>query len=663
MAKSSKHRNSPPRGKGTKSTSSHSKRNWKLAKYVPSTNKFIYILTVLSSMLGAFFVSDAVRRPYLDEVFHIPLASHYCNTFDFTKWDPKVTTPPGLYWFATAYAQLLIKPVVIITQILKNNLGASFPIIGDNIIVSYLSKIDPCSLDVLRSFNTMGLLIAFPLALTLLHKSQRSLNKHYGFDNANNTINTHYASLISFPLMYFFSFLFYTDVWSAIWVVFSLALGKYALTKTIHQVTHTTPTSVKVTHQSEWTDSAATLLILSSVCSIISLTFRQTNIVWTGYIVVSLVEDAGLLLQSIENRNKEEKPKKKGVSILRQDIFSFFSVMTYNMVSHGLPIILSFGPAFGLFAVFLTINEGITLGDKSNHEIAINFGQLLYLIFHLALFEGPVYVFVKIFNFLVSFVRGNQNEKVRSKLSFSLGRFLIKLFLLTISFISMTTLLHSNYGYSEDAHPFTLSDNRHYTFYIWRRIIQPCKDTSLVFNSSNTGFISKNRSVIELFETLDKNVPQIASFIRNNLELGMVYSAICAPFYMLGAWLLFPRGSNSASGITAYTNATYRTVSRIMFIVCICASLVPSPLLEPRYYMIPIIIWRTCHSPVFTKTETSVSSVSSAASSKIFSWRKQWPVLLEFFWYGFINFLTVSLFLFRTFKWPSEPTNKQRFMW
>lgn len=31
-----------------------------------------------------------------DEVFHIPQAQAYCR-WDYATWDPKLTTPPGLY--------------------------------------------------------------------------------------------------------------------------------------------------------------------------------------------------------------------------------------------------------------------------------------------------------------------------------------------------------------------------------------------------------------------------------------------------------------------------------------------------------------------------------------------------------------------------------------
>lgn len=39
---------------------------------------------------------DTQPHPYLDEVFHIPQAQKYCR-YQFSEWDPKITTLPGLY--------------------------------------------------------------------------------------------------------------------------------------------------------------------------------------------------------------------------------------------------------------------------------------------------------------------------------------------------------------------------------------------------------------------------------------------------------------------------------------------------------------------------------------------------------------------------------------
>jgi hypothetical protein len=41
-----------------------------------------------------------------DEIFHIPQAQHYCRG-EFSSWDPKITTFPGLYLYSSALPALL----------------------------------------------------------------------------------------------------------------------------------------------------------------------------------------------------------------------------------------------------------------------------------------------------------------------------------------------------------------------------------------------------------------------------------------------------------------------------------------------------------------------------------------------------------------------------
>src|SRR5690349_25025040 len=60
---------------------------------------------ILSSILYKFHVqwlqsvNTFVPHPYLDEVFHIPQAQAYWAG-EWSRWDPKITTPPGLYVFS-----------------------------------------------------------------------------------------------------------------------------------------------------------------------------------------------------------------------------------------------------------------------------------------------------------------------------------------------------------------------------------------------------------------------------------------------------------------------------------------------------------------------------------------------------------------------------------
>lgn len=76
------------------------------------------------------------------------------------------------------------------------------------------------------------------------------------------------------------------------------------------------------------------------------------------------------------------------------------------------------------------------------------------------------------------------------------------------------------------------------------------------------------------------------------------------------------------------------------FYAAIIITLVPSPLLEFRYFIIPFLLLRL-HMPAATRTQIS----------------------LELIFNGSINLATIIIFLTKTFRWSSEPENVQRFMW
>ena len=47
-----------------------------------------------------------------DEIFHIPAAERYCQS-NYSYWDPKITTPPGLY----IYSSLIAKAVGLFVNV------------------------------------------------------------------------------------------------------------------------------------------------------------------------------------------------------------------------------------------------------------------------------------------------------------------------------------------------------------------------------------------------------------------------------------------------------------------------------------------------------------------------------------------------------------------
>jgi len=193
-------------------------------------------------------------------------------------------------------------------------------------------------------------------------------------------------------------------------------------------------------------------------------------------------------------------------------------------------------------------------------------------------------------------------------------------------------------------HPFTLADNRHYVFYVFRILLRHWSVKYLVtpvyvlcgwLVVRSLGSIKTAGRAIETSEPKASNIKSKASS-----ETKLPQEEGCCVSFVL-VWL-----STSA------------------------LSLVTAPLVEPRYFIIPWIIWRL-HLPVAsigalqpkqatvdTKDKTQVDKGGNRSY-----FVQAWPLIMETLWYLAINAVTGYIFLYREFTWLQEPENTQRFMW
>jgi alpha-1,2-glucosyltransferase len=136
----------------------------------------------IPNLILLYLFNHFITSPYMDEYFHFNQFLAYHKN-QFSHWDPKITTPPGLYIIQRIFA--IVLPADLSTMRMLNSLFFS------NIFVVYVLKIydflEPCPGNLSRSLN---------LALT--------------------------------PTIYFFNFLDYTDSAS---VSVIAAMFYYNLTK------------------------------------------------------------------------------------------------------------------------------------------------------------------------------------------------------------------------------------------------------------------------------------------------------------------------------------------------------------------------------------------------------------------------------------------------
>jgi alpha-1,2-glucosyltransferase len=149
---------------------------------------FLICLTYPLYTAWQYKVNEEVQLPYLDEIFHVRQAQAYCEG-RFRTWDPKITTPPGLYLLS----YLLLK--------------------GRDLIQDAVD----CDLVNLRWVNSLVAVFLIPSQLFNLYTQLGPARHGHHLGNSLHAV----LNICYFPLLFFFSGLYYTDVWSVYFVLSS----------------------------------------------------------------------------------------------------------------------------------------------------------------------------------------------------------------------------------------------------------------------------------------------------------------------------------------------------------------------------------------------------------------------------------------------------------
>lgn len=417
--------------------------------------------TLIFAGAVAIGMSRLVDHEYIDEIFHVTQTRHF-HTRPVAEWvdawDPKITTPPGLYLVALAYARV----------------AGLF--------------VDGMALWVLRLLNWVGGLVVLPWIVSTIP-------------------GAHPTNVATLPLLFTYNFLFYTDVWSTVVVVAALAAAL---------------------HRRPWASGALAW---------VSLWFRQTNVIWAAFIYAVAASRVPL--------------------VLKRQIGGFDEITSTVKSALRFSYIAAYGATFASFIAFMIVNGGITLGDKSNHQVSAHGMQLVYCAVFVSGLTWPVWL---------------SKAKLRHYLSFLTlyGGAPSAILLAAVVYVSRTQLV---------VHPFLLADNRHYTFYLYRRL----------------------------------------------LSKPLLVTA-AAPAFHFCLWNAF--------------HSVYRNlgpVSTLALAVAWVLTLVPSPLFEPRYYIVPLVVFR------------------------LFA-RSQRRDTLEWVWYMAVNAAVFAVFFSYTFDWATE-AHPQRIIW
>ena len=269
-------------------------------------------------------------------------------------------------------------------------------------------------------------------------------------------------SISLFPLNYFFQYLYYTDTGST----FFILLAYYHQLKENYKI--------------------------SALSGGIAILFRQTNVIWVAFFLGQLVlgnidtlvrksnnksrvlvkSDASSSINLVANQRirkpsnlvdlishttaevheaKDFELKKFFVKLYKEDFWGkkliyqdLFTAIDMNQMR---PYLM----AISTFVFFVLVNNGIVVGDRSNHVASLHLCQILYFWSFSCFFSFSSFAFSyrKIKN-LFAFLESN-----------------LKLIFFVI--LPILLIVVNNFTYE---HPFLLADNRHYTFYLWSRVFK-----------------------------------------------------------------------------------------------------------------------------------------------------------------------------------------------
>ncbi|XP_008791275.2 dol-P-Glc:Glc(2)Man(9)GlcNAc(2)-PP-Dol alpha-1,2-glucosyltransferase isoform X2 [Phoenix dactylifera] len=384
----------------------------------------------------SILVNRIVPDPYMDEIFHVPQAQRYCRG-DFTSWDPMITTPPGLYYLSLAYVASLFPGMWFAKAV------QSFPLL--------------CSTTILRSTNAVFAIICSILVYDLLILLRPTMSERKA---------TLYAIVLTlYPVHWFFTFLYYTDVASL-----TAVLAMYMA-------------SLK---EEYW---------ISAMLGAFAILIRQTNAVWMVFVAANgaityaensyekvfvprnpkgiVFEGNNLLLDRKDIPTDQGLRKRKMSSSVNTTDLSKFETSghslchapgfideildtTLKLWCSKWKVLISFAPFIMValaFLAFVIWNGSIVLGAKEAHVVSPHLAQLMYFGLVSGAAFAPLY-------FNLGQAAALYHSFRRNKV---LGSLLI-LVALTVGFTSI--------HFFSIAHPYLLADNRHYTFYIWRKVIQ-----------------------------------------------------------------------------------------------------------------------------------------------------------------------------------------------
>jgi len=275
-------------------------------------------------------------------------------------------------------------------------------------------------------------------------------------------------------------------------------------------------------------------------------------------------------------------------------------------------------------------------GDKENHIASLHLAQILYIWPYFTFFSFPL-----LYPYLLNAILPQASLPPAMRIGSTRSRLPHPMVAIPI-LIAMTAIVH----YNTIIHPFTLADNRHYTFYVFRLLLR--------------------HSMIKY---------------------------LVVPVYFISAWavLIALGGQPNAHEESTFQSTDPRSVTKgetaggertsflLIWLLATTLSLCTAPLVEPRYCIVPWLIWRMHippappHSPPTADTgkvyqqhhpqDINIMQKCLKTVRAVFRAQDDHRLWMETVWFLVVSAVTGYIFLYWGFEWKQEPGRVMRFMW
>ncbi|KAJ0118890.1 hypothetical protein J7T55_013146 [Diaporthe amygdali] len=531
--------------------------------------------------LGSYFINEIPPEDN-DEVFHIPQAQKYCQA-KWLEWDDKITTPPGLYAVS-----------VLIHRALWFMNGK-------------------CSETSLRMTNWVAIIILTFTAVDCRRLVEKRLAERSEARPRTSSLSFHAIhtgmNIGLFPLLFFFSALYYTDVFSTLMVLFAFQ----------NHLERVGPEA-----KSWWNDFFVIFL------GVAALFMRQTNVFWVVVFMGGLeAVEAAKAVPDVR-----PQPPGQGDSMANIKYFAWRS----------------------------------SLGDI--HDPALNQASLddaLYCVVSIAIavicnplrVAKQVWAHIAVMALFVAFVLWNGSVVLGATQKAAEAQQTQKWYAIYLSiagYISLTLAALAIVHFNTIIHPFTLADNRHYMFYVFRYTILRSKWVRyalvpvyvLCWNICWNA-LGGSRPTQDTADAARKDAKKQAnSSHKKSVQI------------------------KDTDAILPVETPTLSTA--LLWLAATALSLITAPLVEPRYFIMPWVFWRLL-VPAWPANTPIMPSKKSESSPGRLGWilslgqRFDLRLFVETAWFLAVHLATAYMFTARPYYWRAEDGTLldggrvQRFMW